>query len=124
MSTDTLLRDMGYVADGLVHYVHNRDQMGCHALLSTLSTHQLHALAVVFADREAELEIDGIAVQRAVEGDPPEGLNRVERDAAIFELARLGYNDKAIGQRIGISHRTVGRIRRGEVQRARTEEAA
>lgn len=112
MSTETLLRDMGYVADGLVHYVHNRDRDACHAMLGTLTTTQLRALAVVFADREAELEIDSIAVQRAVEGDPPEGLSRAERDAAILELTRLGYVERDIAERIGISNQTVGRVRR------------
>lgn len=63
------------------------------------------------AYRARQDEVDEVAVLRAVMGEPPAVMTRGERVAAIAQLARRGYSDRAIADRIGITTRSVTRLR-------------
>jgi hypothetical protein len=64
------------------------------------------------------LDIDPIAVERAVKGYPPAVLTTGERVAAVQQLTARGLSNVAMAKLIGCSDRTVQRIL------TRTREAA
>lgn len=57
-------------------------------------------------------DVDEVAVQRAVAGDPPESLTPAERREVVRILHERGMNDRQIHQLAGMAHETAGRIRR------------
>lgn len=56
-------------------------------------------------------DIDPVAVGRACEGQPPAHLTVGERREAVRRLHGRRLNDKQIARRIGLTNRTVLRIR-------------
>jgi hypothetical protein len=56
--------------------------------------------------------VDEIAVQRAVNGDPPARLTQAEREAAVRRLYGRGLNDREIGERLGVQRAWAGKVRR------------
>lgn len=48
-------------------------------------------------------DVDEIAVERLIAGDPPEHITVGEREAAIRRLHATGLSDPQIGARIGVS---------------------
>lgn len=57
-------------------------------------------------------EVDPIAVERALDGDPFRPLGIAEKVAAVRIAARRGWNDQEIAERIKVAPRHVLRIRR------------
>jgi hypothetical protein len=57
------------------------------------------------------VEIDEVAVQRAISGDRPATLERAELIEAIKGCHRLGMSDPEIGERLGILPNTIQAIR-------------
>jgi hypothetical protein len=55
--------------------------------------------------------IDEIAVQRAVNGDPPAHLTQAEREEAVRRLHARGLNDRQIGERLGVQRAWARKIR-------------
>jgi transcriptional regulator with XRE-family HTH domain len=56
-------------------------------------------------------DLDEVAVERAMLGEPSLTLTRAERIEAIRRLADAGHNDVEIGRRLGITHDAVLKIR-------------
>jgi hypothetical protein len=56
-------------------------------------------------------EIDEIAVERAVRGDPPAGITPRERREAVAILTRRRFSALEISQRLQVSQRAVERHR-------------
>jgi DNA-binding transcriptional ArsR family regulator len=56
-------------------------------------------------------EIDEIAVERAVRGDPPAGITPRERREAVDVLTRRGFSASQVSQRLRVSQRAVERHR-------------
>lgn len=56
-------------------------------------------------------ELDTIAVERAVHGDPPATMTRAERHEAVRRLHGYGLTARQIAARIGCTRRTVERAR-------------
>jgi hypothetical protein len=48
-------------------------------------------------------DVDEIAVQRLIAGNPPQHTTIGERETAIRHLHALGLSDRQIGRRIGVS---------------------
>lgn len=61
--------------------------------------------------RPPRYDIDEMAVERAVAGDPPTQLTIAEREEAVRRLHALNYSDRGIARRLGIAERTAHRIR-------------
>lgn len=59
-------------------------------------------------------DVDEIAVERACKGDRSITLNRAEAAAAIAACARRGLSDNETAELLGITSRTVLRVRHGE----------
>jgi transcriptional regulator with XRE-family HTH domain len=59
-------------------------------------------------------DVDEIAVERACKGDRSVTLNRAEAAAAIAACARRGLSDNETAELLGITSRTVLRVRHGE----------
>ncbi|WP_047894805.1 hypothetical protein [Micromonospora sp. RV43] len=57
-------------------------------------------------------DVDLVAVERALAGEPARPLSIAEKRAAIRIAARRRWNDREIGERIGVTPRHVLRIRR------------
>ncbi|MFG1872183.1 LexA family protein [Micromonospora arborensis] len=57
-------------------------------------------------------EVDAIAIERALDGDPFRALGIAEKVAAVRIGARRGWNDREIAERIKVTPRHVLRIRR------------
>lgn len=62
-------------------------------------------------DVGGQVEVDEVAVWRAVHGDPPALLSRSERVAAAIRMATAGRPDAHIAGHLGVSVRTVERWR-------------
>jgi DNA-binding CsgD family transcriptional regulator len=69
--------------------------------------------------RRRATDVDEIAVERAVAGERLT-LTLRERGLAIDRLTRAGLSARQIGLRLGISDRTVGRYRAGQIQAAQS----
>lgn len=69
-----------------------------------------HALRAGW-DALPPVDVDEIAVARAVAGDPPAHLTIRERAEAVRVLHSRGYNDQQIARTVRITDRTVLRIR-------------
>lgn len=109
MSTDELLQEAAQVADGLVYYVHTRHEPGCHALLDTLNLQQLHALAVVLAERVPPPAarpddgiVDDVVVERAMRGERV-SLTRTEQDEAARRMFASGAKVSEVATSLGMS---------------------
>lgn len=61
--------------------------------------------------KRGELDVDEIAVERAVAGQPPERLTTAEREAAVAQLLLAGLDLVEIARRVGCHRAHVGRIR-------------
>lgn len=61
--------------------------------------------------KRGELDVDDIAVGRAVAGEPPERLTPAEREAAVTQLLQARFALVEIAQRVGCHRTHVGRIR-------------
>ena len=63
--------------------------------------------------KRGEHDVDEIAVERAVAGEPPERLTTAEREAAVARLLLIGDGITLveIAQRVGCHKTHVGRIR-------------
>lgn len=61
--------------------------------------------------REQHDEVDEMAVERAINGDPPKRLTRAERVEAVRRLAAARHSDAAVAERLRMSERHVTRIR-------------
>lgn len=58
------------------------------------------------------LDVDPVAVQRLIAGDPPERTTVGEREAAVRELHAQGASDREIAFRLSLPMGSVGGIRR------------
>ena len=58
-----------------------------------------------------ESDIDEVAVDRLVAGDRPAHTTRAERQAAVEVLSRRGWPVSRIAEYVGITPRSVGRLR-------------
>lgn len=56
-------------------------------------------------------EVDPIAVERMVSGRPPAFTTRAERQEAVTVLTNRGWGAKRIADQIGVTERTVERLR-------------
>lgn len=56
-------------------------------------------------------EFDWVQVERVINGGPPTGLSRSERDEVIRRLNAAGLSDPQVAQRVAITPRTVLRVR-------------
>lgn len=63
------------------------------------------------AMRLRQAEVDEMAVERLVAGDPPETTTRAERAAAVAVLVARGLTNVRVAERLGITTRTVERLR-------------
>lgn len=61
--------------------------------------------------KRGDLDVDEIAVERAVAGQPPERLTIAEREAAVAQLLLAGLGPVEIARRVGCHRAHVGRIR-------------
>ena len=61
--------------------------------------------------KRGELDVDEVAVARAVAGEPPERLTPAEREAAIAQLLLMGYGAAEIARRVNCHRTRVMRIR-------------
>lgn len=61
--------------------------------------------------KRGELDVDEIAVERAVAGQPPERLTTAEREAAVAQLLLAGLDLVEIARRVRCHRAHVGRIR-------------
>lgn len=59
----------------------------------------------------AHTTVDQVALERRLNGDTSVRLNIAEREEGVRRLHALGMNDRPIARRLGISDRTVLRIR-------------
>jgi len=74
--------------------------------------HKLHAVhSAGRASRGPSYDVDEIAVERAIRGDPPAGLNSGEITAAVAVLTQRGLSIRVIARRLGVAQRTVDRAR-------------
>lgn len=78
----------------------------------------MHHKTVWMARREMGLDayqpgtcIDEVAVQRAIDGDPPATLTPAETTEAVRILTQRGYSSKQIAARLRVTSRTVARHR-------------
>lgn len=62
-------------------------------------------------DRRWNPHVDPLAVARAVSGDRPRVMHKVDRDAAIDALDKKGWSARAIAIHIRVTARTVTRRR-------------
>lgn len=62
------------------------------------------------------VEVDEIAVARAVAGEPPARMSPAEKTAAVLALTDLGMSAKAIGRRLRMCTRQVQRHRSGQIK--------
>lgn len=60
----------------------------------------------------SHVTVDDVAVQRRLDGDTTVRLTIAERRACVARLHAQGMNDRPIARRLGISDRTVLRIRK------------
>ncbi|WP_229053188.1 hypothetical protein [Aeromicrobium sp. Leaf350] len=58
-----------------------------------------------------DIDIDDLAVERAVGGEPPEQLSLAERAEVIRRMNAQGATDSIIGARVGLTARAVQKIR-------------
>lgn len=61
--------------------------------------------------RHAPSGPDGIAIERAIDGDPPDQLTPDEREAVVITLTRRGISARLIAEQARCTPRTVHRIR-------------
>lgn len=61
--------------------------------------------------RLRQAEVDEMAVERLVAGDPPETTTRAERSAAVAVLVARGLTNVRVAELLGITDRTVQRLR-------------
>ncbi|MFC5802754.1 helix-turn-helix domain-containing protein [Streptomyces formicae] len=68
-------------------------------------------------------DVDEIAVQRAMNGQPPSRMTPAERAAATLALHRQGLTGPQIAEQLRISRRTVQRIREAAGVAAKRDQA-
>lgn len=61
--------------------------------------------------RARQAQVDTIAVERLIAGQPPTHVTRAERQAAVHYLTQHGHSISAISRRTRMSTRTVERLR-------------
>lgn len=54
--------------------------------------------------------IDGVAIARCIDHDPPPWLSPAERRVAVAALLNRGYSHREIAEHIGITQRNVERV--------------
>jgi DNA-binding NarL/FixJ family response regulator len=59
------------------------------------------------------VDVDAVAVDRALHGDPPRVMTVAERQAAVLRLTARGHSAREIGDWLGVNCRTVQRYRNG-----------
>jgi DNA-binding NarL/FixJ family response regulator len=58
-------------------------------------------------------DVDAVAIDRALHGDPPRIMTVAERQAAVLRLTERGHSAREIGDWLGMNCRTVQRYRNG-----------
>lgn len=61
--------------------------------------------------RRCELIIDEVAIERVITGQAVQ-LTRLERRAAVVEMCRRGWNDRQMGDRLGLTADAVAHLRK------------
>jgi ATP/maltotriose-dependent transcriptional regulator MalT len=84
----------------------------------TVERHQGHDVTTTAAGRlycrtchRGEHDVDEIAVERAVAGDPPDRLTTAEREAAVTQLVLMGVARDEIARRVNCDRSHIGRIK-------------
>jgi DNA-binding NarL/FixJ family response regulator len=84
----------------------------------TAERHEGHDVTTTKAGRlycrtchRGELDVDEVAVERAVAGQPVERLTTAEREAAVAQLLQAGLGRIEIARRVRCDEAHVGRIK-------------